>query len=86
YDALSYTWGGEQKSRTIICDDSGMSVTQNLFDALQALRSLRNDCGYLWVDAVCIDQENNKEKALQVRNMLLIYQKATTVVVWLGNA
>jgi hypothetical protein len=38
------------------------------------------------VDAICIDQQNNEEKGYQVRNMLLIYQKATRVIAWLGTA
>ena len=38
----------------------------------------------LWVDAVCIGQSNEVEKADQVRRMLDIYRLATRVVVWLG--
>ncbi|KAJ4362571.1 hypothetical protein N0V83_010665 [Neocucurbitaria cava] len=39
----------------------------------------------LWVDAVCINQNDGLEKAAQVMMMQDIYQKAERVVVWLGE-
>lgn len=38
----------------------------------------------LWIDALCIDQENEEERNHQVRQMGMIYQHATRVVAWLG--
>jgi hypothetical protein len=38
------------------------------------------------VDAVCINQENDKEKEDQISLMAEIYAKALRVVVWLGEA
>ena len=40
----------------------------------------------MWIDAICIDQSNLKERSEQVRCMRLIYQKARRIVVWLGEA
>ncbi|PWY76613.1 hypothetical protein BO83DRAFT_462399 [Aspergillus eucalypticola CBS 122712] len=39
----------------------------------------------LWVDAICIDQNNMTEKEMQIRNMARIYEQASQVVVWLGE-
>lgn len=39
-----------------------------------------------WIDALCINQYDEAEKERQVRNMFHIYQKASTVLVWLGPA
>jgi hypothetical protein len=39
----------------------------------------------LWIDAICIDQENLKERGQQVRLMAGIYTKASRVLVWLGE-
>lgn len=39
---------------------------------------------WMWIDAVCIDQDNLAERASQVALMPLIYQRAAKVVVWLG--
>ena len=39
---------------------------------------------YLWIDCFCINQFDIEEKTRQVQNMLLIYQKSTGVIAWLG--
>ena len=39
-----------------------------------------------WSDAVCIDQDNQTERAQQVQSMAKIYCKANRVIVWLGEA
>lgn len=39
---------------------------------------------YLWVDAICIDQADDKEKMEQVNLMSRIYRRAALVHVWLG--
>ncbi|RYP29982.1 hypothetical protein DL767_006465 [Monosporascus sp. MG133] len=40
---------------------------------------------YLWVDAICINQNDLREKASQVNMMDQIYKSAETTVVWLGR-
>ena len=40
YEALSYVWGTEQSTDTIVCNGYEKTVTTNLFDALRHLRSL----------------------------------------------
>ncbi|KUJ11334.1 CNVH-domain-containing protein [Mollisia scopiformis] len=40
---------------------------------------------YIWIDALCINQEDNDEKAIQVGMMGRIYKSAKSVVVWLGR-
>ncbi|KAK4574470.1 hypothetical protein LTR86_001311 [Recurvomyces mirabilis] len=84
YNALSYAWGGDHLPlQDIICNEARVQVRQNLADALQELRDNAKAI-YLWVDALCINQDNPEEKAAQIRNMKLIYGLANTVVVWLG--
>ncbi|KAF3003576.1 hypothetical protein E8E13_006533 [Curvularia kusanoi] len=62
-----------------------MAVTQNLSLALQSLRTPHED-RILWIDAICIDQNNDKERGHQVRQMGSIYAKAEQVLIWLGSA
>ena len=38
-----------------------------------------------WIDAICIDQGDDKERGNQVRLMTEIYRHAGAVVVWLGS-
>ncbi len=85
YEALSYTWGGDVRIDSIILTGVAFPVTSNLFAALRALRQ-EHSGRYLWVDAVCINQEDISERSQEVLRMLRIYQKAERVVIWLGEA
>ena len=58
-------------------------ITENLFDGLRELREEIHD--YLWVDALCIDQTNDSERAAQVTLMGDIYSLANRVIVWFGK-
>ncbi|KOC14041.1 hypothetical protein AFLA70_24g004692 [Aspergillus flavus AF70] len=40
----------------------------------------------LWVDAVCINQQDEQEKGYQIQLMPTIYSRASHVIVWLGEA
>jgi Heterokaryon incompatibility protein (HET) len=95
YEALSYTWGKATiedaqddtsdpgVSQTITVNSASFVVTENLYDGLY---ELRNDLqGYLWVDALCIDQTNNQERASQVMLMGDVYSLTHRVIVWLGK-
>jgi hypothetical protein len=85
YEALSYVWGNPDKKLPILLNNYSFDVTVNLHAAL--LR-LRNDSmeRVVWVDAICIDQENHKEKEHQIQSMAKIYSQANRVIVWLGEA
>ncbi|KAH8725716.1 heterokaryon incompatibility protein-domain-containing protein, partial [Phaeosphaeriaceae sp. PMI808] len=85
YEALSYVWGGEDKPRSIIIDDQELAITHNLYMALLHLRD-RETSRIIWVDAVCINQEDEIEKGYQIQLMAAIYAKASHVIVWLGEA
>jgi len=76
YEALSYTWASLELESTIICDGLPLPVTHHLFKALQYLRRPEQE-RIMWIDAVCIDQKNDKERAKQVGIMKNIYTKAS---------
>jgi ankyrin repeat protein len=85
YEALSYTWGASDRPNEITINGNRMPVTMNLFQALWNLRY--PDKGrILWIDAICINQENLEERGHQVKQMASIYKKAQRVVVWLGQS
>ncbi|RYP12528.1 hypothetical protein DL765_007264 [Monosporascus sp. GIB2] len=60
-----------------------IQVTKSLWVALRHLR-YRDEPRYLWVDQICINQEDTAEKNIQVGCMGEIYSKATCSVIWLG--
>jgi hypothetical protein len=84
YEALSYTWGGEQKPCYITIKEQILNITQNLYTALLRLRGSSLE-RIIWVDAICINQEDWKERGQQVQRMAKIYSKAARVLVWLGE-
>ena len=59
-------------------------ITENLHEALEVL--LSRQVQYLWVDALCIDQNDPDEKGAQVQRMATIFQEAYKVIAWLGPA
>ncbi|KAK4167354.1 ankyrin repeat-containing domain protein [Cladorrhinum sp. PSN259] len=85
YEALSYVWGSADNPQLVSINDSKRLVTGNLHAALSHLRDPFID-RTLWIDAICINQEDDEEKGRQVGLMAKIYAKAIRVVVWLGKA
>jgi hypothetical protein len=63
-----------------------MQVTANLHDGLKMLSSGRLERPkHVWIDALCIDQENIAERNEQVKNMSNIYKAAQGAIIWLGE-
>lgn len=83
YEALSYAWGGPDKSEVFHLPDGILRITSNLAAGLKELRH-SDTSREIWIDAVCINQEDNSEKAKQVPLMATIYREAKCVLVWLG--
>lgn len=84
YTALSYCWGGEQEVQTTRRNTalhfSGIGIDvlpATIRDAITVTRRLGLE--YLWVDALCIIQDDEDDKARDIDSMADIY--AGTVVV-----
>jgi hypothetical protein len=84
YEAVSYTWGGQLRTEPLRHEDNVIHITNNLRDALLRLRQ-PTEPRILWVDSVCINQEDNTEKEYQVGMMGQIYHEAKQVLIWLGE-
>jgi hypothetical protein len=97
YEALSYTWSLSEYSQSAFYQhssviiirssstdsESQLNVGKNLALALKYLR-YPNKPRTLWIDAICINQMDRKERASQVSRMHKIYKLADRVLVWLG--
>ncbi|KAI1354380.1 HET-domain-containing protein [Xylaria sp. FL0043] len=83
FEALSYVWGDPKDTRPIIVDEEPFQATLNLETALRNLRYRRKK-RVLWVDAVCINQDDTEEKNVQVGRMHLVYSRARRVLAWMG--
>ncbi|KAJ8069816.1 hypothetical protein OCU04_000231 [Sclerotinia nivalis] len=84
YTALSYTWGCTKQPYRITVGNTTINITSNLNSALKHLR-LEDKDRILWIDAICINQDNVQEKIHQIRQMDAIYKAAEEVIVWLGD-
>ena len=84
YSALSYVWGQDPPRSSILCNGVPLKIPRNLADALYRLAESGQTL-HLWCDALCINQEDEAEKSSQVRNMLRIFEKADSVIAWLGE-
>ena len=89
--ALSYVWGTAPPDSMIILNGYQAAVRHNLFAALKAIHNALMKDGFLsrerwvWIDAICINQNDADEKSKQVPLMDQIYSKAKEVFVWLGR-
>ncbi|KAG8530663.1 uncharacterized protein KY384_004018 [Bacidia gigantensis] len=89
YDALSYVWGERislNKNELLIeVDGCSIQISPNLHEALCYLCK-HGQQRRLWIDQICINQDDNRERSEQVSKMGLIYEYARAVQIRLGPA
>lgn len=83
FQALSYTWGHNSCTHNIIVNGVKLPVADNLFSFLQ-YRQEENKYTDIWVDAICINQNDLLEKNRQIPMMNMIYMRASELIIWLG--
>lgn len=88
YEAISYVWGNKDENIDIAVSGwavgCSIQVPRGLYGAFKQLRH-RTESRTIWADAICINQEDSTEKTHQVQLMRVIYQRATRVIIWLGD-
>lgn len=99
YEALSYCWGQRASNRCIKLQTSSSSsspaptlgdtgavttltITDTLHDALIYLRYPQKE-RILWVDQICINQNDYNERSSQVKLMQDIYSSTRCAIIWL---
>jgi hypothetical protein len=86
FEAISYCWESEVRETDVIVDDTVVQVPKNLGALLQYLQHLpeaRSGMRF-WIDGLCINQTDVREKNHQVGLMKRIYSRALSVITWLG--
>ena len=84
YLALSYVWGDETNTQEITCNGNPFPITKNLAAAMRKLQHKYPEATF-WIDSLCINQSDLKERAEQVRMMRDIYSSAKNVIIFLGE-
>ncbi len=88
FEVISYTWANEAgdatKTKKIFLAGWPFSVTANCEAALKRVRRPTSS-RVVWIDAVCINQDDRNERGHQVRLMPEIYSGARRVLIYLGE-
>ncbi|KAH6881168.1 heterokaryon incompatibility protein-domain-containing protein [Thelonectria olida] len=85
YSALSYVWGDASPNDPVLQVDSHLlRIRRSLFQALEELVS-DVTMMVIWIDQICIHQENDTEREQQVKLMSRIFTQAQRVICWLGR-
>lgn len=84
FEALSYEWRDKFGTIPIQCSDQRILVSPNCKAAMEHLR-LPSKPRVLWIDAICINQQDLQERNQQVTMMSDIYRFASAVLMWLGE-
>jgi len=84
YFALSYVWGEATDTTDILLNGTPYSITKQLHIALRHLRQQENR-RILWIDALCINQQDVDERSQQILRMKDIYENAKNVFIWIGG-
>lgn len=86
YAALSYCWGSQMQVMTTKSTIGKWqqvlpteALSQTIQDAIKVTREL--GMRYLWVDALCIIQDDHADKATEINRMGSIYKNATVTIV-----
>ncbi|RFU26983.1 hypothetical protein B7463_g9347, partial [Scytalidium lignicola] len=89
YETVSYTWGGENDeyalSKPVFVGPYWdlLFQTKNCWEMLRFFRPQKGT-RTLWVDALCINQQDIRERSEQVTKMREIYEQCSRVLVYLG--
>ncbi|KAF5618340.1 het-6-heterokaryon incompatibility [Fusarium sp. NRRL 52700] len=87
YIALSYTWHEESLPKTfrpVLINDKYLNVSLNLWNFLQNYRETGGE-RIIWIDQICINQDDKDECVQQIGQMCEIYQRASRDLFWIGE-
>lgn len=84
YTAISYTWGDPRQLTVMLVNGRPMEVRCNCEYVLKQAWWQKGG-GYVWVDAICINQTDNDEKSSQVAMMGNVYDRASQVLACVGR-
>jgi Heterokaryon incompatibility protein (HET) len=85
YEAISYTWGCPDRTEEILVNGYTLKVTKSVYEILAKFSSQFLP-QLLWIDALCINQDNGEEKEQQVPIMDKIYSHSLFTTVFLGQS
>jgi hypothetical protein len=84
YETISYVWGDASVRDVVFLQGQKLEVPASAVAALKRIR-YRDKARIVWIDAICINQQDTDERNSQVSLMCDIYSHATTNLIWPGE-
>ena len=87
YEAISYCWGAPTKTHHILIGhpiSRPLGITKSAFDVLRTVRLLQGT-KYIWIDSICINQEDTSDKLQQLPIMSDIFERASMVTAYIPD-
>ncbi|KAF5133336.1 Heterokaryon incompatibility protein 6, OR allele [Metarhizium anisopliae] len=84
FETISYTWGSRQTRKGLIVAGARLDVSDRVYDIVHDRASFLMT-RHIWIDSICINQQDNEEKSSQVQLMRKIYGSSYHTVIWLGH-
>lgn len=83
--AFSYCWGSVEDVAQVRVNDRLVRVRRNLWLFFRSFRNIRRTNHRLWIDFLCINQQDHRERGHQVQLMKKVFSTASKVYAWLGE-
>ncbi|KAI8670665.1 HET domain-containing protein [Fusarium keratoplasticum] len=87
YAAISYAWQDESLpdvSRPVLINEKYLEIKPNLWNFLQNYRHSTGE-RIIWIDQICINQDDQDERVQQIGQMCAIYERASMDLFWIGE-
>ncbi len=84
YETVSYCWGGSNAKEAILLNGVKRDIPSSAAQAIRRIRLLDADRD-LWIDAICINQNDDTERGQQVSAMHKVYSQTRRNLIWLGE-
>ncbi|KAI1735278.1 heterokaryon incompatibility protein-domain-containing protein [Xylaria scruposa] len=84
FQAISWCWGAAGSTTQITVDGHSLSIPASAYEVILEL-CVPQKKKRVWIDAICINQDDIDERSQQVATMEAIYRKASMTLVWLGK-
>ncbi|KAF7554911.1 hypothetical protein G7Z17_g2535 [Cylindrodendrum hubeiense] len=83
FSALSYLWGDCTETVDVSLNGHQFTIGLSLHAGLKQLRE-NGFQSWIWIDSICIQQQDLEEKNWHVQEMGTVYGQAECVYMWLG--
>ncbi|KAI1078503.1 heterokaryon incompatibility protein-domain-containing protein [Whalleya microplaca] len=89
YRPISYVWGSKAEEKSITLNGTAFSVLATVYPILELFcdnPEFKDARPWLWIDSICINQDDLEERSAQVALMTRIFGHTCYTTIWLGES